>query len=744
MKIEKYLTKLPDALDPNTLYFVKKKDHVLSYISNPTGTSAYEIKGGEQKINLSGQNEVVLNIPQDFIITNFDTHTVYTVTSDTGIVVQNNEVITYTATLEQISQSFSINGRLIDLTLIEGNGNTPPTFVNEVCGFKSYDFLENIKNLTSDNDYIFVSNKSVSKAPDGSLFVLNQISANDGNAETKFLVVKLTPTKEIDLNFGFKIISFDDVYVSNTITAVQSDGKLLIGFIKTNKETNQNIISVMRLNANSDIDTTYGVNGCFDLSVSLDANYNYFPFGSMELTAENELLIVPPDANPGFTDSSFILKLTINGELDTTFGVGGKFVFLNDADVFKFSGLKINSNNEIIFYGDKLIVLRGVTLPTIGKLDQFGVLVSSFGTNGFVDCTEIENVSNFGSETFVNFLSDGSIVYAAMQYSSGLLLLFKLNLQGNLETSFGNNGVLIQPSNYNQRERCTKILITPDDSILLSFTQYNLDPSITEYFCTTFKKFTKNGVFIENFHNGKPLKFNGYENLELFLDAEQNVSIFYTPSEKLLNCAELYTITQNGNLINSNPVSMNTVKRVFSFGFDFCYFFYPFVNVFDANLASYNNGEGSYEGAVFSCKRMVASSSDNFGVAEDGFINPQTSQVIIENTAIGNCIINQLGHIEIIFNGLASQALLNKFFSSFYYFCAYKDEVPDSSSFDLIVSFYDGNTGEQGTGGSLKAETTLTFYQILNERLTPLPDTPLNYERIADGKGGYFNIPAVG
>src|SRR5215469_7269179 len=117
-------------------------------------------------------------------------------------------------------------------------------------------------------------------------------------------------------NHGIFKTNFANCCGGVSAVALQSDGKILVGGEVTPSCT---VGSILRLNTNGSVDTTFGTNGFVTIS-------GLFPTGPVVLQPDGKILVA------GKEDLSGLLaRLDSNGQLDSSFGSGGIAVVLEPA-----------------------------------------------------------------------------------------------------------------------------------------------------------------------------------------------------------------------------------------------------------------------------------------------------------------------------------------------------------------------------------------------------------------------------
>lgn len=235
----------------------------------------------------------------------------------------------------------------------------------------------------------------------------------------------------LDKTFGndgyFKINSPDGFYGGCTGIAVDSSNNIFsIGYnyMEINKKENEIVVKLLQ---NGIPDVTFGDNGIVILPNDLGE--------SKKIVVQNDGKIIVISNNNYNTIN--IIRLKPDGSFDSSFADNG---------VFKISGEKYlrTSPTSIFLYKNHILIGGRISSnPVIFKLEQNGTLDSTFGNNGFLYLSS-------SSGTVIDFLVDNKdMLYSA--YCSGeetirpdntSIMLTRLDLHGNLDITFGKNGLV--------------------------------------------------------------------------------------------------------------------------------------------------------------------------------------------------------------------------------------------------------------------------------------------------------------
>lgn len=108
-------------------------------------------------------------------------------------------------------------------------------------------------------------------------------------------------------------------------------------------------VAVARLNTNGSLDTTYGTNGIFKTRL-VENGTSYLAGITLQ---EDGKLVLTSTANEGNTYNFGLARVTENGELDTTFGEGGKvFTHIPNSTYGESYNIGIQPDGKIVVSGD--------------------------------------------------------------------------------------------------------------------------------------------------------------------------------------------------------------------------------------------------------------------------------------------------------------------------------------------------------------------------------------------------------
>jgi len=291
----------------------------------------------------------------------------------------------------------------------------------------------------------------------------------------------------LDNTFGTSgITTLNRVNTRGSVMKLQSDGKILIlGFVETSST-----IFITRLNIDGSLDLNFGNNGFFETNSNED-------FVSINILSNDKILI-------GLSSPTKIIKLNSNGSLDTSFGTNGEVDLSSLITSSDLRTVLVEPDNSILAIGYDQIV----------KVLSNGTIDTSFGVNGNID-TPISNSIYSNDNKLLSIISAGS------GGSSGLYKLIKKEINGNLITSFGTNGE-VSITDLDNNDTGFKIFTDSNGKIIV-ITSRETQLRITRYLANgqIDLSFAQNGNIIDNNNpprlldfkvNGTKLLFTGVSN----------------------------------------------------------------------------------------------------------------------------------------------------------------------------------------------------------------------------------------
>ena len=227
----------------------------------------------------------------------------------------------------------------------------------------------------------------------------------------------------------------------------------------------------MAWGAAGDPDQTFGAGGHVFTDFPGNSDYGY----AIALQPDARIIVAGQSGvYPVF--HAALTRYNSNGQLDPTFGTGGKVIAALDAGGDGLAAIALQSDGKIVAAGS-VIHDNWQLAFLLARFNSDGTLDSNFGTAGVV-------VTNFGDSTAAaNALvlqPDGKIFVAGVSgagpYSElNDFALARFNSNGSLDQTFGNGGKVKThfPGVYNTGSRATAAALQADGKLVVSGTYKN-------------------------------------------------------------------------------------------------------------------------------------------------------------------------------------------------------------------------------------------------------------------------------
>ena len=292
---------------------------------------------------------------------------------------------------------------------------------------------------------------------------------------------------------GYAIIELTPYNDRTCEVIVQPDGKILTSGLFQFYNTATGTDSI------TSFITRHNSDGSIDLSFnSTGIVYSDLSFSvelssaNMELLDDGKIVIAGTKRLPGY-DQMCVQKFNTDGTKDMSFGEGGEKLIVSPDGYY-------SGSNCLKVQPDGKIVVAGVTsgLLIMGRLESDGQYDLDFGDNGIVAIYE-----GYPYIFNINFLSDGSIIVTG---DSDLyqIAIMKFNPDGSANTAFGTNGKKLLKYNFQTENHAYGLAIQQDDKIIVSghsnglWLLYRVNPNDGSLDNT----FGNNGAVVNHFSGG--------------------------------------------------------------------------------------------------------------------------------------------------------------------------------------------------------------------------------------------------
>jgi uncharacterized delta-60 repeat protein len=276
---------------------------------------------------------------------------------------------------------------------------------------------------------------------------------------------------DLDLSFdgdGKVVTGFVDSFFDGACAvAVQADSKIVAAGIAMDPNSGNAVVGLVRYNVDGSLDQNFGAGGL----VLTDFHDHSLFDGDIAIQNDGKILFAGTVGDVPDPSDFGVARFDTNGNPDPTFGIGGKVIsdFFGGNDAA--TSMSIQSDGKIVLAGF-VSDINSFSDFALARYDTSGNLDQTFGVGGKIttDFFGLEDEANG-----VAIQSDGKIVVAGTVTITGYITDFGLaryDTNGNLDQSFGNGGKVITDvgGNYDQGNA---LAIQSDGKIVIAGTAAN-------------------------------------------------------------------------------------------------------------------------------------------------------------------------------------------------------------------------------------------------------------------------------
>ncbi len=256
--------------------------------------------------------------------------------------------------------------------------------------------------------------------------------------EHNFTLVSYKPDGNLDESFansGIALSQVGESFTSLSSAAIQSSGKIIV----VGSFTSPNSLGIARFNSDGTIDNTFLDNGSKSYS---PVGSLYSTYTSIKIQNDNKILIGGYAYISG--KASFVIsRADSNGNPDTNFGNDGYTITSMDSSV-AVQSLAIQNDGKIVVIGNSFS--NGEVHFILARYNTDGNLDNSFGNNGIVITPSLTGYKQDYSYS-VLIQNNGKIIAAgiASNNTENEFALVRYKIDGSVDSSFGNNGIVLTP-----------------------------------------------------------------------------------------------------------------------------------------------------------------------------------------------------------------------------------------------------------------------------------------------------------
>jgi uncharacterized delta-60 repeat protein len=260
--------------------------------------------------------------------------------------------------------------------------------------------------------------------------------------------------------------------------AIQSDGKILVG------APDELQLGIFRLNTNGSLDTSFGSKGVATITATR-APFLTPANGTIALLAGGKILVLAQSTPLG---AEVFERLLSNGTPDSSFGTNGAAALVAGGQM-----LALQPSGE-------MLVLAGMfTQGVVSRYEANGTLDATFGGAGQAAGLGIGGAMAV-IESSSEFIVAGSLVTPPLspQGNTTGFLLVRYKSNGNIDTTFGTNGVTTTPFPGNLFSAAAAVALQSNGDIVAggSTSATSNNPSVSDF---ALARYTASGVLDTTF-----------------------------------------------------------------------------------------------------------------------------------------------------------------------------------------------------------------------------------------------------
>ncbi len=245
--------------------------------------------------------------------------------------------------------------------------------------------------------------------------------------------------------------------------ALQNDQKILtLGYSHNGSDKD---FTLLRYDTSGNADNTFGLNGIVITDFGNNNDWGNF----MTIQPDGKIIVVGI-SNNGSDDDMAMARYNADGSLDTMFGSAGKLITSINNYNEQAYGVALQPDGKILVTGG---VFNGSKYDfSLLRYNSNGSLDNTFGIGGIVT-TEIGTIHDYCFSVAVQ--SNGKILVGGYSNngSDNDFALIRYDSIGNLDNSFGSNGIITTDIGNGNDEFNTSVIIQPDGKILMAGSSFN-------------------------------------------------------------------------------------------------------------------------------------------------------------------------------------------------------------------------------------------------------------------------------
>jgi uncharacterized delta-60 repeat protein len=268
---------------------------------------------------------------------------------------------------------------------------------------------------------------------DGKIVIASEMEGPDPFF-VSLVVERFQSNGSLDRGFGLagKVTTDFGGRSAPSAVAVQSDGRIVV----VGSITTQGDFFAVRYNSDGSLDNSFGTAGKVITKI---ADFDT-PVG-VAIQGDGKVVVGGSASLQGGNRLSALIRYDVSGNLDASFGTGGKVTASFGGDMGQAEGMALQPDGRIVLVGEGNLSAGSLTM-ILQRINTDGSVDSSFGTGGQVSTQFGTGTVDRGQAVVVQ--GDGKIVAAGTTSSrnatSTSTALARYDSSGNLDPGFGING----------------------------------------------------------------------------------------------------------------------------------------------------------------------------------------------------------------------------------------------------------------------------------------------------------------
>ncbi|MCQ9639999.1 T9SS type A sorting domain-containing protein [Chryseobacterium sp. WG14] len=295
-------------------------------------------------------------------------------------------------------------------------------------------------------------------------------------------------------------------------------------------------------------DNSFAVNGKYAIAAGTNASY---PTKILQHTDENIYFTYARDNAVLSSPECVVSKLNPNGTLDSAFGNNGETVISN-----YFAGI----DSQLAQQADGKLLIYGFNTEgsVITRLLSNGQVDATFGINGVSKITNV--FTDFNGYGYGLYLQNNNIIIYGLStdgQSNFYKAICRLNNNGSIDHTFGNNGLIKTVGNY--------IFLDSQSNIVSLISDHSHTNAGTLYPNGGLEKYGPDGQPLTSFGSNGTLAFNNYPGMvgNALIDSNNNIICYNMNNEIFrINANGIYDSSFAFDSINSYPFAIISLSSV--------------------------------------------------------------------------------------------------------------------------------------------------------------------------------------